>query len=140
MAHPATRPAVHPVRPRPAPPRTLAAHPVPPAPLAGQRVAADRTAQRAWARRQLALVLRSRFRYPLLARRLGWEGQVVLDLQVAHSGRVRVLRVAASSGHAVLDQAARHALDAARIPGAAAHLRPDGLRLELTVEYRLVES
>lgn len=51
-------------------------------------------------------------RYPALAERNGWEGEVLLTLSIDASGRVARAAVAASSGHDVLD---RSALDAARI-------------------------
>jgi protein TonB len=44
--------------------------------------------------------------YPRTARRRGHEGIVVLEVKVLKDGTVGDLRVHASSGHAVLDQAA----------------------------------
>ena len=45
-------------------------------------------------------------KYPAMARRRGYTGQVVLDVLVGQSGSVVDLRVSNSSGHAVLDEAA----------------------------------
>lgn len=44
--------------------------------------------------------------YPQVARRRGMQGSVFLDVLVSPHGRVKDLRVAQSSGHDVLDQAA----------------------------------
>jgi protein TonB len=48
--------------------------------------------------------------YPLVARRRGYEGRVVLDVLVDREGRVRDLSVSQSSGHGVLDRAATKAV------------------------------
>ena len=44
--------------------------------------------------------------YPARAVRKGWQGRVILDVEVLPSGTVGVLKTAASSGHWMLDQAA----------------------------------
>jgi protein TonB len=49
-------------------------------------------------------------RYPLMARLRGWEGVVVLRVLVNHDGAVGQIEVQQSSGHAVLDEAARQAV------------------------------
>jgi len=48
--------------------------------------------------------------YPLVARRRGYEGTVVLDVLVDREGRVRDLNVSQSSGHGVIDRAAMKAV------------------------------
>lgn len=48
--------------------------------------------------------------YPALARRMGWEGRVVLEVEVLAGGRCGGIRVAQGSGHAVLDNAALHSV------------------------------
>ncbi|MHC4973476.1 MAG: energy transducer TonB [Planctomycetota bacterium] len=48
-------------------------------------------------------------RYPSRARRLGWEGRVVLELRVSARGTVETVTIATSSGRAVLDRAAAEA-------------------------------
>jgi protein TonB len=45
--------------------------------------------------------------YPSIARRRGWEGSVVLVMRLDSEGRVVDAQVETSSGHAVLDEAAR---------------------------------
>ncbi len=49
-------------------------------------------------------------RYPRLARRRGLEGAVLLEVLVDVSGRVADIRIASSSGHAILDRAALEAV------------------------------
>jgi protein TonB len=49
--------------------------------------------------------------YPATARRMGWEGKVVVAFQLLPDGSVRDVRVVQSSGHAALD---RGAIDAVR--------------------------
>ena len=45
--------------------------------------------------------------YPRIARRRGYEGTVIMQVLVGRNGRVKKLRIVQSSGHAVLDRAAR---------------------------------
>jgi protein TonB len=52
--------------------------------------------------------------YPRLARRRGYEGRVILRLDVGHDGTVARVVVLKSSGHAVLDRAAATAARAWR--------------------------
>jgi protein TonB len=49
--------------------------------------------------------------YPAMARRMGWEGKVVVAFQILADGSVRDVRVVQGSGHAALD---RGAIDAVR--------------------------
>ncbi len=49
-------------------------------------------------------------RYPLVARRMGWKGQVVLRFRIQSSGRVSQESVLTSSGFALLDESAMAAL------------------------------
>jgi periplasmic protein TonB len=71
--------------------------------------------------------------YPPRARRMGWEGNVLLDFLLLAEGEVRDLRVARTSGHSVLDDAALVAVQR------AAPFPPPGLavRVELPVGFRL---
>jgi protein TonB len=50
--------------------------------------------------------------YPLLAKRKGWEGTVLLQVRVDARGRPVSVEVLRSSGHRVLDEAARRAVAA----------------------------
>jgi len=48
--------------------------------------------------------------YPGVARRMGWQGIVLLDVELRADGRVSAVSVAQSSGHSVLDEAAVRAV------------------------------
>lgn len=98
-----------------------------------------RARHRARIRHSLGRLLADYFHYPLLARRRGWEGRVVLRIDVSAEGEVSNIRVAQSSGHPVLDDSARQAMT--RV-GAAATLAagPAIAGLEIPVIYRLRDS
>ncbi len=49
-------------------------------------------------------------RYPRLARQRGWEGTVLLEVEVLSSGNVGMIRVVRSSGYKMLDRAATRAV------------------------------
>ena len=57
--------------------------------------------------------------YPAIARKMGWEGEVVVVFRILADGSVRDVRVMQGSGHAVLD---RGAVEAVR--GASPFPRP----------------
>jgi protein TonB len=74
------------------------------------------------------------FNYPLLARRRGWQGEVLLAFRLEADGRISDARVLRSSGYGVLDRAALTALG--KVGRIAAGLSR-GLAMELPVIYRL---
>lgn len=49
--------------------------------------------------------------YPPLARQRGWEGTVDMAFDVAASGQLDNIRISQSSGHTILDQSAKKALE-----------------------------
>lgn len=55
--------------------------------------------------------IQSAIAYPATARRMGWEGEVVVSFHLLSDGSVRDVRVVQGSGHAALD---RGAIDAVR--------------------------
>ncbi|HIC04937.1 MAG TPA: energy transducer TonB [Nitrospirales bacterium] len=69
-------------------------------------------------------------RYPRLARKRGWEGTVLLEVEVLSTGNVSAIRVTHSSGHKVLDRAAQKAVETWRFSVSGA----DGLGVTATVE------
>jgi len=78
--------------------------------------------------------------YPLLARKRGWEGDVLLGFTIATNGDICNTHVARSSGNAVLDQSALRALN-------QVHHVPEGLwvnghttELHLPVVFQLREG
>ncbi len=116
----------------PAPILPTAAGPAGPGPAPG--LAAE-------VRRIIRLRLAGEFRYPVLARRRGWEGEVVLAFRVDADGRIGNVKVANSSGFGLLDSAARDALLRVAAVALADGRRP-GTPLDLTlpVIYRLSEG
>ncbi len=74
--------------------------------------------------------------YPERARRMGWEGKVVLSFVVRENGFIDDVKVISSSGFSVLDENARDTI-------AKTHLKnkvPVRLYVLLPVEYRLTEK
>ncbi len=55
--------------------------------------------------------------YPSEARKQGWQGTVILRLDIAANGTLRNVSLLHSSGHAVLDRAAMRMIRAARFSG-----------------------
>lgn len=78
-------------------------------------------------------------RYPLLARRKGWEGTVVIEIHVSGSGRVEQARVEKSSGYAILDGAALGAIRSWRI-ALNGRLDEVDLRFRIPVIFKLREA
>ena len=76
-------------------------------------------------------------RYPLIARKRGYEGQAVVRVQVADTGRVLSATIASSSGHEVLDLAARDAVTAWRFQPATRDGQPTAGLIEVPIEFRL---
>lgn len=110
-----------------------------PAPAgAGAGGEAARTAEAERVRDHIASRLAEHFRYPRLARQRGWEGRVVLAFRVQADGRLSDIRVAESSGRAILDEAAVRALRrVGRVPELGERAGVGPLALELPVTYRL---
>jgi protein TonB len=78
-------------------------------------------------------------RYPLLARRKGWEGTVVIEIHVSGSGRVEQARVEKSSGYAILDGAALGAIRSWRIALNSGQEEAD-LRFRIPVIFKLKQA
>ncbi len=76
--------------------------------------------------------------YPTLARRLGYEGTVVLAVDVLPSGLVEATSVTSSSGYDLLDQAALRAVAAWRFTPAQRWHEPVASRVEIPIIFRLV--
>lgn len=72
--------------------------------------------------------------YPMLARRRGWEGWVLVGLRVAPDGSPRDVRVLESSGFPLLDRAALDTLARWQLPGRAAF---DDVWIEVPVQFAL---
>jgi len=117
----AQRPSIFSVAPAPAPapaeepaPRSEPAAAPAPAPAAPGPVASAPVAPPTTDPATLIAQYRSQFiaaavrfkRYPLPARDNGWEGDVIVHLEIAPSGELAELKVKRGSGHGVLDEQA----------------------------------
>ncbi|MGC8852746.1 MAG: energy transducer TonB, partial [Hydrogenobacter sp.] len=72
--------------------------------------------------------------YPLLARKMGWEGRVVVCFRLTPDGRLEDLHVLESSGYEILDRSALEAVSR------SAHLFPKPpveVLIKLPVNFRL---
>jgi protein TonB len=78
--------------------------------------------------------------YPELARAQGDEGTVLLDVHVLPSGRCGEIRVLASSGHALLDEAAVRAVRGWVFKPATRWRQPIPFRVEIPITFRLVDG
>lgn len=116
-----------PVPPSPAVPETIEAAPVPPAPTANESAApavqeqapviarslTPRPARKAdygWLAESLHRRIVEVRHYPSAARLNGWEGKVVLRVQIRQDGHLESVSVVKSSGHETLDDAAMEAV------------------------------
>jgi protein TonB len=87
-------------------------------------------------RAQASDALKGHFRYPPVAIRRGWEGEVRLAFRVTAEGEIRDVHVTRGSGHGMLDNAAREALQRVARLKAPGH----AVELELPVHFRLREG
>jgi protein TonB len=85
--------------------------------------------------------LASRFEYPWLARKRGWQGQVTLSLQIDNKGDLSNWQISRTSGYGVLDRSALKAAKAIRhLPEAEDLLKGQPLDLMIPVHYQLLDS
>ena len=54
--------------------------------------------------------IKNHFRYPMLARRNGWQGKVILSLSINSQGSIKNAHIKVSSGYRILDNSALKAL------------------------------
>lgn len=78
--------------------------------------------------------------YPVRARQLGYEGTAMLEVEVTPAGRCGALRIARSSGHAMLDEAAASAIRRWRFKPARRGGVPVAVWVEIPVTFRLVNE
>ncbi|MFQ5757191.1 MAG: TonB family protein [Acidiferrobacterales bacterium] len=99
-----------------------------------------RETARARIRGRLQTDLSRYFSYPAIARQRGWQGHVRVEFTVEPDGRLTHLRIARSSGYAVLDTSALKALRQLGVLAEARNwLAGQAVKVELPVIYRLEE-
>jgi protein TonB len=79
--------------------------------------------------------------YPPLARKYGWQGRVLVDVELDADGSLQPLRIAHSSGYRILDH---HAFDALKRLGTVPQARPwlggRPFAFAVPVTYRLIDG
>lgn len=78
--------------------------------------------------------------YPTLARERGEAGTVLLDVEVSASGACGRIHVLRSSGHDLLDEAARQGISRWRFKPAVRAGLPVAVWVEIPVTFRLLEG
>jgi len=76
-------------------------------------------------------------RYPRMARQRGYEGRVILSLQISAEGRVTGIEILQSSGHSILDESARRAIALWRFHPAQRFGVPCPGRVKIPVLFKL---
>ncbi len=107
---------------------------------ASQKASDEQIAQwRSHLQAQLTEHMQSRFRYPLLARRSGWQGVVRLRFVVTNRGQIIGVELVSSSGYKLLDNSALHnAAQIQEIPLALEDtISVTPLRVEIPVRFLL---
>lgn len=88
---------------------------------------------------QLRALIKARFTYPRMARRMGWEGLVALSLHIENDGSLHNVSIARSSGHKVLDENARSTVERIGRLQVASSLAIQAVDTEVEVLYRLTD-
>ena len=78
--------------------------------------------------------------YPVLARRRGWEGTVMLAVDVGANGRVREVRIHESSSYGLLDEAALEAVEQWQFMPGTKNGRPIAMQVLVPVHFVLWEQ
>lgn len=78
--------------------------------------------------------------YPMAARRMGWEGRVVLNVEVLAEGSCGNANVLQSSGHEVLDNAALRTVKGWRFVPASRAGRPVTQWFKVPIQFSLKEN
>jgi protein TonB len=76
-------------------------------------------------------------RYPLAARKRGYEGETIVRVEVSGAGQVNAAEVVKSSGFDILDNAAREAVARWQFQPATRDGRPTAGRIDVPIEFRL---
>ena len=77
--------------------------------------------------------------YPRIARRRGWEGEVLLQVRVSVTGEVLSIRIERSSGHSILDQTALNTVRDWLFQAASRHDKAVETEITLPIRFELQE-
>ena len=84
--------------------------------------------------------LNEHFKYPKIAQRRNWEGQVVLAFHITHEGNIEDIKINHSSGYNVLDQAAMISLQKiGQLPQLTSWLNT-GIEIQIPIIYQLTKG
>lgn len=84
--------------------------------------------------------LNNHFKYPRIAQRRNWQGQVLLAFRLTSAGNIKDIKINHSSGYNVLDQAAIVALQKiGQLPQVTSWLN-DGMEIQIPIIYQLTEG
>ncbi|MDR9436685.1 MAG: TonB family protein [Thiohalophilus sp.] len=108
--------------------------------LPTKQPAGQPTTNKAQVQHKLQLELRNHFYYPRLARRHGYQGTVTLSFELHRRGAIEKIQILQSSGHRILDLAARDAVRQMTIGWASELLHESSMQIELPVQYILTEG
>ncbi|MHB8811592.1 MAG: energy transducer TonB [Desulfobulbaceae bacterium] len=78
--------------------------------------------------------------YPVLARKRGWQGRVLLAVAVGSDGSVQEVRVHSGSGHELLDEAALRAVRAWRFQPGNRGGKPVATEVQVPVHFQLEDN
>lgn len=101
------------------------------------RIIDKRQSQELYLREKLSIIssiVQKHISYPLLARRMGWEGRVVVCFILHPDGRIENLHVEKSSGYEILD---KNALDTVKRVANLFPAPPVEVLVKLPVNYKL---
>jgi len=76
-------------------------------------------------------------RYPLAARKRGYEGEAIVRVEVSGAGQVNAAEIVKSSGFVILDNAAREAVARWQFQPATRDARPTAGRIDIPIDFRL---
>jgi protein TonB len=108
-------------------------------PLSGaaERAAQAPVADSVWLSKTATQLMNSNKRYPIMARRLGQQGEVVIEAVVSERGQIQNAQVLSSSGFALLDQDALNLLASIGVLPLGAHRVNGPTRILIPLRYTL---